>query len=89
LLYRNSQNGKFRDNIGPGVMPKALLLVHVLTNVRDVSQIIATLNKKTEAVFGTLKFNLIVSVGYRLIVICMSWFKLYTSSCLNCTPVRV
>ena len=45
LLYRISQNGKFHDNIGPGLMPKSLLLVHILTNVVDVRQIVATLSK--------------------------------------------
>jgi len=45
LLYRNSQNGKIRDNTGPGLMPKSLLLVHILANEVDVRQIIATLSK--------------------------------------------
>ena len=45
LLCRNSQNGKICDNIGPGLMPKSLLLVHILINAVDVRQIIATLSQ--------------------------------------------
>ena len=45
LLYRGTQNGKLHDNFGPGLMPKSLLLVQILTKVVDVRQIIATLSK--------------------------------------------